>query len=82
MKELGKQPSAVEVARHYSDFLNGFVLDQQDAALRPQIEAMGIGVLVTDTIMQNADDRTRLACEVVTFADELRPEKLGGCLQL
>jgi LPPG:FO 2-phospho-L-lactate transferase len=79
MKELGVEPSAVEVARHYADFVNGFVLDQQDAALRPQIEAMGIGVLVTDTVMKDADDRARLACEVVTFADQLRPEKLGGC---
>lgn len=79
MRELGKEPSAVEVARHYADFVNGFVLDAQDAALRPQIEAMGIGVWVTDTIMKNADDRARLGCEVISFADQLRPEKLGGC---
>jgi LPPG:FO 2-phospho-L-lactate transferase len=80
MKELGIEPSAVAVARHYAEFINGFVLDERDAGLRPQIEAMGMGVLVTDTIMNNADDRTRLACEVFTFADQLRPEKLGGCL--
>ncbi|HEY3291199.1 MAG TPA: 2-phospho-L-lactate transferase [Anaerolineae bacterium] len=80
MKELGVEPSAVEVARHYSDFINGFVLDTRDADLRPKIEAMGMGVLVTDTIMNNSDERARLACEVVTFADQLRPEKLGGCL--
>ena len=79
MKELGKEPSALEVARHYAEFLNGFVLDERDAALRPQIEAMGMGVFVTDTIMKNAEDRARLACEVLTFADQLRPEKLGGC---
>ena len=80
MKELGVESSAVEVARHYSDFINGFVLDQRDAELRPKIEAMGMGVLVTDTIMNNSDDRARLACEIVAFADQLRPEKLGGCL--
>ncbi len=80
MRELGVEASAVEVARHYSDFINGFILDQRDADLRPRIEAMGMGVLVTDTIMNNADDRARLACEIVAFADELRPEKLGGCL--
>jgi LPPG:FO 2-phospho-L-lactate transferase len=80
MRELGVEPSAVEVARHYADFINGFVLDERDTALRPQIEAMGMGVLVTDTVMRVADDRARLACEVVTFADQLRPEKLGGCL--
>ena len=80
MKELGVEASAVEVARHYADFINGFVLDQRDAELRPQIEAMGMGVLVTDTVMRTADDRARLGCEVVTFTDQLRPEKLGGCL--
>ena len=79
MKELGLEPSAVEVARHYAEFINGFVLDQRDAELRPQIEAMGMGVLVVDTVMNNAEDRARLACDVVTFADQLRPEKLGGC---
>ncbi len=79
MKELGIEASAVEVARHYAEFLNGFVLDSRDAALRPQIEAMGMGVLVTNTIMQSLDDRARLACEVISFADQLRPEKLGGC---
>jgi LPPG:FO 2-phospho-L-lactate transferase len=79
MRELGIEPSAVEVARHYADFINGFVLDERDTALRMQIEAMGMGVLVTDTIMHTPDDRARLACEVVSFADQLRPEKMGGC---
>lgn len=79
MRELGLQPSAVEVARHYADFVNGFVLDTRDAGLASQIEAMGIGVLVTDTLMTTPDDRARLACDVISFADRLRPEKLGGC---
>jgi LPPG:FO 2-phospho-L-lactate transferase len=79
MRELGTESSAVAVAHHYVEFLNGFVLDERDAHLKPEIEAMGVGVLVTDTIMTDADDRARVACEVVTFADQLRPEKLGGC---
>jgi LPPG:FO 2-phospho-L-lactate transferase len=80
MRELGTESSAVAVAQHYAEFLNGFVLDERDADLKSQIEAMGVGVLVSDTIMKDADDRARLACEVVTFADALRPEKLGGCV--
>ena len=79
MRELKLDPSAVTVARHYSDVINGFVLDERDAHLRAEIEAMGIGVLVTDTLMKDRDDRARLACEVVNFADALRPNKLGGC---
>lgn len=79
MRELGQEPSAATVARHYSEFINGFVMDGADAAYKPVIEAMGIGVLVTNTVMKDTDDRARLGCEVVNFADELRPEKLGGC---
>jgi LPPG:FO 2-phospho-L-lactate transferase len=79
MRELGTESSAVAVAQHYAEFLNGFVLDERDADLQPRIEAMGLGVLTTDTLMRDADDRARLACAVITFADQLRPEKLGGC---
>ncbi len=79
MRELGEEPSALAVAEHYADFINGFVLDERDAELKEQIENLGMGVLVTDTLMKDDDDRARLACEVVTFADQLRPEKLGGC---
>ena len=79
MRELNLDPSAVTVAKHYSDVINGFVLDSQDAHLKAEIEAMGIGVHVTDTLMRDRDDRARLACEVVNFADALRPNKLGGC---
>jgi LPPG:FO 2-phospho-L-lactate transferase len=79
MRELELDPSALTIAQHYSEFINGFVLDERDAALKPQIEDLGIGVYVTDTLMIDRDDRARLACEVVNFADELRPEKLGGC---
>ncbi len=79
MRELKLEPSAVTVARHYGNFINGFVLDENDRALKPQIEDMGIGVMITDTLMRDDDERARLACEVVNFADALRPEKKGGC---
>jgi LPPG:FO 2-phospho-L-lactate transferase len=79
MRELGVESSAVAVAKHYADFLNGFVLDERDAHLEPHVAALGIGVLTTDTLMHDADSRARLACEVIGFADRLRPERLGGC---
>jgi len=79
MRELGVESSAIAVAEHYADFLNGFVLDERDAHLKPKVEALGIGVLTTDTLMRDVESRARLACEVIRFADALRPEKLGGC---
>ncbi|MBI4770982.1 MAG: 2-phospho-L-lactate transferase, partial [Chloroflexi bacterium] len=37
-----------------------------------EIETLGMGVLVTDTVMHNEHDRARLAGEVLTFALALR----------
>ena len=65
--ELGIQPSAVSVARHYGDLLSGFILDQVDCELTITIQNMGVQVHVTDTIMASPAERFRLACEVVEF---------------
>jgi LPPG:FO 2-phospho-L-lactate transferase len=69
---LGYSPSCVAVAQLYQDLIDGFVIDSLDGALAPEIEALGIQVLVTDTIMRQTPDRLRLAGEVLEFADRLR----------
>ena len=69
--ELGIEPSAVSVARHYVGLLDGFVIDRQDAQLAGEIEALGMQVLVTQTLMLTPDDRRRLAAEVLEFAARL-----------
>jgi LPPG:FO 2-phospho-L-lactate transferase len=79
MVELGKSPSPVAVAEHYADFVNGFVLDEQDRDLLADIVTLGIGPYVTNTIMDSPGARAGLACEVVNYADQLRPDKKGGC---
>jgi LPPG:FO 2-phospho-L-lactate transferase len=66
-QELGITPSAQAVADHYTDLLHGFVIDRVDADLAGPIEAQGIPVLVTDTLMKTAGDRARLGKEVATF---------------
>lgn len=68
---LGHDVSALGVARLYQDFLDGFVLDRIDAHLAPTIEDLGLRTLVTDTIMGDADDRARLAHEVLAFAADI-----------
>lgn len=60
-RELGEGPSATAVARRYGDFLTDFVLDERDADEKPAIQALGLNVVVTDTIMKTADDRRRVA---------------------
>ena len=69
---LGYDVSSLGVARLYQDLLDGFVLDATDAALAPEVAALGMRALVTQTIMGDADDRRRLAAEVLAFARELR----------
>lgn len=73
MDELGLQTDAVEIARHYSKLLNGFVVDRTDAALAPAVESLGIEVRVAETVMQSRDDKIALAETVLSFAQDLKP---------
>ncbi len=66
--ELGIEPSALAVARHYGGpFLTGFVLDTVDAALAEPVSALGIVPLSTNTIMNLSDNRCQLAQDVLNF---------------
>lgn len=70
--EMGIAPSAVAVARQYSSFLDGFVVDQQDHTLKPKIEVLGIAPYLTDILMRDRMGRCRLAEEVLEFGRSLR----------
>jgi len=71
LAELGHDVSALGVARYYKEWVDGFVLDAQDAALAPAIERLGLKVKVADTMMRNDDDKRRVAAQVLDFVDEL-----------
>jgi len=71
LAELGHDVSALGVARYYKGLVDGFVVDAQDAKLRPGIETLGMRVRIADTMMRNDDDKRRLAAEVLEFVDEL-----------
>lgn len=73
MTELGLASGAVEVAEHYRGVIDGFVLDRSDAADAEAVRALGIAVLVTETVMQSLDDKTRLAREVLDLARIVAP---------
>ncbi len=62
--ELGVQPSALAVARHYGKLLSSFVLDKVDANL---VKNFSIPTLVTNILMKNQDDRRRLAQDVLNL---------------
>jgi LPPG:FO 2-phospho-L-lactate transferase len=71
-KELGLESSALTVAQHYgASLLTGFVLDEVDAGLADDIRRLGIQPLVTNTLMKTAEDRQRLAQDVLHFIERL-----------
>lgn len=72
MSVMGLPPTVEGVAGAYRDVIQGIVIDRQDAGRAAAIEAMGIRVLCTDTIMRTLDDRERLARETLAFAEQLR----------
>jgi LPPG:FO 2-phospho-L-lactate transferase len=69
---LGHDVSALGVARLYADALKGFILDRQDAAHRPAIEALGLRAWTAQTVMQTLEDKIGLARAVLSALDELR----------
>lgn len=66
-QELGIQPSALAVARHYQDFLSGFVFDQVDQDLESEIQQLNVLTLCADTLMTSPTQRNRLAQDVLKF---------------
>ncbi len=62
MRELQMPVTALEVARHYGNLLDMFILDDSDAELAPQIrEATGVEVGVTNTVMKDRESKQCLA---------------------
>ena len=61
MRSLGRDPSALGVAREYAEVASVFVLDQADAGDQPAVEAGGYRVVVADTLMPDVRAAARLA---------------------
>jgi LPPG:FO 2-phospho-L-lactate transferase len=74
LETLGHEVSALGVARFYAGLIDGFVIDEIDRDSCPAIEALGLRVLATSTVMGGAEDRRRLAHECLDFAGSLALE--------
>lgn len=61
MRGLGLEVSAYGVASLYKDFLDDFIIDILDKAQKPRIEALGLNVVVTNTIMKTLQNKVQLA---------------------
>jgi LPPG:FO 2-phospho-L-lactate transferase len=65
MSELGLEVSPRQVAREYSNLLNGFVYDVQDSPLNfPTLNSVAF-----DTIMTTDTDKARLARDILTWLE-------------
>jgi LPPG:FO 2-phospho-L-lactate transferase len=67
MLSLGHEVSATGVARMYAGLVDGMVVDTIDEGERESIEAFGMRVLATGSVMRDAADRARLASETHEF---------------
>ena len=65
LEELDYPVSPITIAKLYRDFLDVFVLDDQDVQMREEIETMGLKVVVTNTVMKNDQEKIRLANELL-----------------
>ena len=69
--EMGIQPSAFAVAKHYRDLLSGFVFDNVDEESETAIQKLVVKTFITDTLMKDEKGRHRLAKDVLDFINTL-----------
>lgn len=65
LRSLGHEVSALAVAQLYEGVIDTFVLDEADAALVPEVEALGLETIVLDSMMRDRPGRARVASEVL-----------------
>lgn len=67
---LGEEVSALGVARRYrsAGILDVFVLDRRDESIANRVKALGLGVVVTETVMVDWAARARLAGDMLAAA--------------
>jgi LPPG:FO 2-phospho-L-lactate transferase len=70
---LGHEVSAKGIATQYQELTDGIVIDHVDVELAASIETSGLRVLTTQAVMGDAEDRRRLAAEVLEFGRSLVP---------
>jgi LPPG:FO 2-phospho-L-lactate transferase len=76
-REMGIEPSAAAVAKHYQGLITGLVVDEADRSLAESIardKEISCRIFCTDTLMESRPDRMRVANQVLSFSEELTKE--------
>jgi len=71
LRGLGTEVSARGVAKWYQGLIDGLVIDQRDAGLAGDIEAMGIPTRVLDTLMTTPEISASVARAALSLAGSL-----------
>ena len=71
MQEMGLEVNVMTIANHYENLIDGLIIDNTDEEYIQEIESFGIKVKVTNILMHDNDDKTRLAEEAIEFLNEL-----------
>ena len=74
MAERGIAPSAATIAAHYAGLIDGLVIDEADRAQADAIDATGVAVEVTATMMTARADKQALARAVLDFGGRIAAE--------
>lgn len=69
MRAKGYSVDPVGVASYYEGLIDAIVIDEADRAHANELEAQGLRVLVTRTVMKNTHDREQLARAIVEWAE-------------
>ncbi|MFZ9858594.1 MAG: 2-phospho-L-lactate transferase [Roseiflexaceae bacterium] len=72
LQNAGIEVSALGIAMYYQGLIDGMVIDQQDADLAAPIEALGVRVRITDTVMRDRTRKTALAEQCLELIAEFR----------
>jgi len=70
MIACGYDPSSLGVARHYGDILDRLFIAAEDQNLASSIQDLSIGPVCTDIRMMTANDKRRLAAEVLAALEK------------
>ena len=71
LRDLGFSVSAYTIAKYYSDFIDGFMLDKGDENEISRIESLGMQVGLADTVMTDLQSKIKLAEDVLRFSKML-----------
>ena len=70
LNELGYRVSSISIANYYSDFIDGFVIDNEDRLSVTEVEEMDIKVKVCNILMNNITTKIELAKTVLKFSSQ------------